>query len=65
MYKFIPLKVFEIRLMYKKTESNHVYARRRSQLAEVFVNDQGELVIPEESILNQTDVKYLQEIYHR
>ena len=64
MYKFIPFKVFEIRLL-RKTESNHVYARRKSQLAEVFVNDQGELVIPEESILNQTDVKDLQEIYHR
>ena len=50
---------------WSERSDNHVYLRRRSQLAEVFVNDEGELVIPDENVLNQTETNDLQEIYHR
>ena len=50
---------------WSERSDNQVYLRRRSQLAEVFVNDEGELVIPDENVLNQTETNDLQEIYHR
>ena len=41
------------------------YRKQRSQEAHILVNGLGEIVIPEDDVLDSMDVKDLQELYHR
>ena len=42
-----------------------VYKAQRSQASHIFVNEMGEIMIPDANVLQTLDGEVLQEIYHR